>query len=211
MLSYGNADELSFPPKNWHDFHPLNRFFLPLSRFSRYRAMSSCRLPQTLRQREFEVRIKEAGTRMAKRLGISRRKFLQTAAGMATAFLAMNDTYGPIFGVSRAEAQTPEEADARAKKLSGQFIMDMHTHFLRPGTRLAGFINARKAVGKAGWNPELVDKEQTLDDLMFINYIKEIYLDSDTKVACISGAPSEIPEDWRNWWKRCSTRYWRRR
>jgi hypothetical protein len=45
-------------------------------------------LPQTPRQREFEIRIKEAGTRMAKRLGISRRKFLQTAAGMATAFLA---------------------------------------------------------------------------------------------------------------------------
>ena len=31
---------------------------------------------------------------------------------------------------------------------------------------------------------------------MFQNYIKEIYLDSDTKVACISGAPSELPEDW---------------
>lgn len=29
---------------------------------------------------------------------------------------------------------------------------------------------------------------------MFQNYIKEIYLDSDTKVACISGAPSE---NWR--------------
>ncbi|MEO8992376.1 MAG: hypothetical protein ABI284_05235, partial [Nitrosospira sp.] len=41
--------------------------------------------PQTSQQREFEVRIKEAGTKMAKRLGISRRKFLQTAAGMATA------------------------------------------------------------------------------------------------------------------------------
>jgi uncharacterized protein len=153
-------------------------------------------VPQTPRQREFEVRIKEISMQTAKRLGISRRKFLQTAAGMAAAFLAMNDTYGPIFGVSRAEAQTPEEADERAKGLSGQFIMDMHTHFLRPGTRLTNFIKARKAVGKAGWNPELVDKEQTLDDLMFMNYIKEIYLDSDTKVACISGAPSEIPEDW---------------
>lgn len=72
--------------------------------------------PQTPRQREFEVRIKEAGTRMAKRLGISRRKFLQTAAGMATAFLAMNDTYGPIFGVSRAETQTSELAYGYALK-----------------------------------------------------------------------------------------------
>jgi len=74
--------------------------------------------------------------------------------------------------------------------------MDMHTHFLRPGTRIMGFVAQRAAVGKAGWNPALAVKEQTIDDLMFANYIKEMYLDSDTKIACISGAPSEIPEDW---------------
>ena len=152
--------------------------------------------PQTARQREFEARTREMGAAAARRLGMSRRRFFQTAAGMATAFVAMNDTYGPLFGVSRAEAATPELADERAKRLAGQFIMDMHTHFLRPGTRIKGFINQRAAVGKAGWNPALRGKEQTIDDLMFQNYIKEIYLDSDTKVALISGAPSEIPEDW---------------
>jgi predicted TIM-barrel fold metal-dependent hydrolase len=152
--------------------------------------------PQTRKQREFEQRVKQMGAQTARRLGMSRRRFFQTAAGMATAFLAMNDTYGPLFGVSRAEAQTPEQANERAAKLSGQFIMDMHTHFLRPGTRLQSFVNQRNAVGQAGWNPGLANKEQTIDDLMFTNYIKEIYLDSDTKVACISGAPSEVPEDW---------------
>ena len=39
-------------------------------------------------------------------------------------------------------------------------------------------------------------KPQTIDDLKFANYFKEIFLDSDTKVACISGAPSDVPEDW---------------
>src|SRR5262245_19078415 len=152
--------------------------------------------PQTAKQREFECRVKELGMRSARRLGMSRRRFFQTAAGMATAFLAMNDTYGPLYGVSRAEAAEPERADDRAKKLSDQFIMDMHTHFLRPGTRIMTFVNQRNAVGKAGWNPALGGKEQTIDDLMFTNYIKEVYLDSDTKIACISGAPSEVPEDW---------------
>ena len=147
-------------------------------------------------QRQFELRIKQLGSDMAKKLGISRRKFFQTPAGMASAFLAMNQTFTPVFGVSAAEAATPELANERAKALSGQFIMDMHTHFLRPGTRMTGFVAQRAAVGKAGWNPGLAGKEQTLEDLMFQNYIKEIYLDSDTKVACISGAPSEIPEDW---------------
>jgi hypothetical protein len=50
--------------------------------------------------------------------------------------------------------------------------MDMHTHFLRPGTRIKTFINQRNAVGKAGWNPALKDKEQTIDDLMFQNYLE---------------------------------------
>lgn len=153
-------------------------------------------LPQTPRQREYEARVKEIGMTIAKHLGISRRAFFRTASGMAAAFVAMNDTYGSMFGVSRAEASTPEQADERAKKYSNQFIMDMHTHFLRPGTKIMSFVNQRKAVGKAGWNPALGEKEQTIEDLMFQNYIKEIYLDSDTKVACISGAPSEKPEDW---------------
>ncbi|MEO8133026.1 MAG: amidohydrolase family protein, partial [Betaproteobacteria bacterium] len=142
------------------------------------------------------TRVKALGNELSQRLGISRRRFFQTSSGMAAAFLAMNDTFGPLFGVTRAEAQTPDQANARAKALSGQFIMDMHTHYLRPGTKIMNFVNQRKAVGKAGWNPALGEKEQTIEDLMFQNYIKEIYLDSDTKVACISGAPSEVPEDW---------------
>jgi uncharacterized protein len=152
--------------------------------------------PQSQRQRQFEARVQQLGSELAKKQGLSRRRFFQTPAGMAAAFLAMNETFGPLFGVSRAEAATPEQANERSAKLSGQFIMDMHTHFLRPGTRIMGFVAQRNAVGKAGWNPALGEKEQTIEDLMFQNYIKEIYLDSDTKVACISGAPSEVPEDW---------------
>jgi len=128
---------------------------------------------QTARQAQFEARVKESGARMARRLGISRRRFFQSAAGMAAAFLAMNDTYGPLYAVSRAEAAEPERADERARALSGQFIMDMHTHFLRPGTKITTFVNQRNAVGKAGWNPALKGKEQTIDDLMFANYLKE--------------------------------------
>ena len=74
--------------------------------------------------------------------------------------------------------------------------MDMHTHFLRDDTRLENFVRARETVGKAGWNPALVGKPQTLEDLKFANYVKEIFLDSDTKVAGLSGAPSDVPQDW---------------
>jgi len=152
--------------------------------------------PQSEKQREFEARVKDIGDQLARRHNMTRRRFFKTAAGMAAAFLAMNDTYGPLFGVSTAEAAEPERANERAARLSGQFIMDMHTHFLRDDTRLEGFVRAREAVGKAGWNPLLRGKEQTIEDLKFANYLKEIYLDSDTKVACISGSPSEEPRDW---------------
>lgn len=152
--------------------------------------------PQSARQREFESRIKAIGAELARHQGMSRRAFFKTASGMAAAFVAMNDTFGPMYMVSRAEAQTPDMANARAAALKGQFIMDMHTHFLRDDTRLVGFVRSREAVGRAGWNPALAGKEQTLEDLKFANYFKEIYLDSDTKVALISGSGSEEPRDW---------------
>ena len=152
--------------------------------------------PQTEKQREFEARIKEFGGELARRQGMSRRAFFKTAAGMAAAFVAMNETYGRLYDASRAEAAIPEMAGERAKALSNQFVMDMHTHFLRDDTRITNFVRQREAVGKAGWNPALQGKPQTIEDLKFANYFKEVFLDSDTKVACISGSASEDPRDW---------------
>ena len=152
-------------------------------------------VPQTPAQRQVEARLKGLGDELARHQGLSRRQFFRTAAGMAAAFVAMNEVYGPLFGVSTAEAATPEMADARARALAGQFVFDGHTHFLRDDTRLTGFVRMREAVGQSGWNPKL-QGPQTLKDLQFDNYMKEIFLDSDTKFALISSAPSEIPQDW---------------
>src|SRR5262249_33262203 len=145
---------------------------------------------------EVGARLRLGGDDPARPQAIPRRQFFKTAAGMAAAFVAMNDVYGPLFGVSRAEAATPEMADERANKLAGQFIFDGHTHFLRDDTQIETFVRMREAVGKAGWNPDLVGKPQTIADLKFDNYMKEIFLDSDTKIAIISSAPSDIPADW---------------
>jgi len=153
-------------------------------------------IPQTERQKKAEARMNTLADEWGQRNGLSRRRFFQTAAGMATAFVAMNEVYGPLFGATPAEARSVDLAQARADGLKDQFIMDVHTHFLRDDTRLAGFARMREAVGKAGWNPALAGKPQTVDDLKYPNWFKEIYLDSDTKVALISGAPSEEPRDW---------------
>ena len=86
---------------------------------------------------------------------------------MAAAFVAMNEVYGPLFEVSRAEAQDKDRADARAKAFASQFVMDTHTHFLRDDTKILTFVRQREAVGKQGWNPGLVEKPQTIEDLKF--------------------------------------------
>jgi uncharacterized protein len=153
-------------------------------------------IPQTPAQRLVEARIKDLADEIGPRQNLSRRGFLASASGMAAAFLAMNEVHGPVFGVTRAEAQEPDRAAARAASLRDQFIMDVHTHFLREDTRLMGFVEMRKAVGRAGWNPALNPQEQTIDSLMYANWFKEVFLDSDTKVALISGAPSDEPQDW---------------
>ena len=97
----------------------------------------------------------------------------------------MNQVYAknsqPFYEVLKNEPNNLDIAQARADGLKSQFIMDMHTHFLREGTPITAFVAQREAVGKAGWNPTLVGKPQTIEDLMFPNYVKEIFLDSDTK------------------------------
>jgi len=152
--------------------------------------------PQNTKQREVEARLLMMADIIGQKAGLSRRRFFQTASGMAAAFVAMNEVYGALFDATTAEAATSDQAQARAISLQDQFIMDMHTHFLRDDTRLTGFVAMRTAVGRAGWNKTLIDKEQTIEDLKFENYKKEMFLDSDTKIALISSAPSEIPQDW---------------
>jgi predicted TIM-barrel fold metal-dependent hydrolase len=160
--------------------------------------------PQTSAQREVEARLKDLGTTEAKRHGVSRRRFFQSAAGMAASYLVMNQVYGRLFSVARAETTTPELAQARADALKGQMILDAHTHFIRDDPapfvadtkRVGGLMWQRTLSARAGWNPDMKNKEQTIEDLKFDNFMKEIYLDSDTKLALLTNAPSTDPADW---------------
>src|SRR5882724_2613068 len=74
-------------------------------------------IPQTPAQREVEARLKALADELASRQGMTRRQFFRTAAGMAAAFVAMNEVYGPLFDAALAEAATPEWAAARSHEL----------------------------------------------------------------------------------------------
>ena len=88
-------------------------------------------LPQTDKQKQVEGRIKELADQYAHKLNMDRRSFLKTSSGMAVAFLAMNEVFGPVWNVSEAEAADTDVSDARAMALKKQFIFDDQTHFVR--------------------------------------------------------------------------------
>jgi predicted TIM-barrel fold metal-dependent hydrolase len=144
-------------------------------------------LPQTTEQRRVEARIRALAEELAPKHGMSRRRFLASSAGMAAAFIAMNDVFGPVFGVSRAEAATPGMADARAGALAGQFVLDCQTHFVREDYSFERILGLAR-FAKKNWNPALTG-EGSLARFKFENYVKEIFVDSDTKVALLTGAP----------------------
>src|SRR5919109_3861443 len=148
-------------------------------------------LPQTRDQRRVEARITQLADELSPRHGLSRRAFLASSAGMAAAFLAMNDVFGPVFEVSRAEAQQPGVAAQRAGALAGQFIVDVQTHFVRDDFKQADLLDLAK-YAKKNWNPALTG-ENDLARFKFENYVREVFVDSDTKVALLSGAPFDDP------------------
>jgi hypothetical protein len=154
-------------------------------------------LPQTHRQRQFEERLKDLSEASARKLGMDRRQFLRTTCGMAAAFVALNDVFGPIFDVSSAEAAQPEAAAQRANGLAGQFILDDQVHFVRDDYKVEDILGLAKYAG-AHWNSSLLKDSYglSLDRYKFDNFLKEIYLDSDTKVALLSGAPFDNPAAW---------------
>ncbi len=153
-------------------------------------------LPQTENQKKVEFLIKEMADKEAKRHNMSRRQFLATSAGMATAFVAMNQVYGTVFEVDEAEAKNLDAAGDRKAKYKGQFIFDDQTHFIRDDFKEEGLTGLTKWAEGAGVNPNIGNIPTTLARYKMDNYLKEIFLDSDTSVALLSGAPFDDP----NWW-----------
>src|SRR5579859_6217954 len=106
-------------------------------------------LPQTAAQREVESRILSAAGLMAPRLGLTRRDFLRTSGGMATAFLAMNAVFGRFFDVTEAEAAETGARIARAG--DAPFIFDVQLHYVGAAYDPTDAEAARKgAVSKGG-------------------------------------------------------------
>jgi len=141
-------------------------------------------LPQTPDQAKVEARINELATKYTQKLDVNRRDFMRSTGGMAAAFLAMNEVFGPVFKVAEAEVVDGEAyAEMWPKK---EFIFDAQTHHVKDS--ITGPMMFRKMTGKAGLNPDLNGITEGKDTLHRANFVKEIFFDSDTVMAIMTGA-----------------------
>jgi uncharacterized protein len=85
---------------------------------------------QTEDQKHVEFRIKEMAGEAAKRLGKPLGQFLATTGGLAVAFIAMNEVYGKMFDVDKAEVYEPAAAAERGIPRD-VFVFDDQTHMIR--------------------------------------------------------------------------------
>ncbi|WP_286694331.1 MULTISPECIES: amidohydrolase family protein [Spongiibacter] len=147
-------------------------------------------MPRTNAQRQVEGLIHKMADEQGKKMGLSRRDFLRSSSGMAASFLAMNTVYGSLFNVSAAEAAELDRAEERRKRLSKQFIFDDQVHFVHEDFDTPFMLDYADYAAEH-WNPHMFDDiGLTLDRYRFDNFIKEVFIDSDTKVCLVSSAPT---------------------
>jgi len=148
-------------------------------------------MPQTEDQKRVELQIESLADEYGRPQGMNRRDFLRSASGMAAAFLAMNQVYGDVFDVSTAEAADFGAAADRKARTRGQRIFDDQTHFNRDDLRNPEPIDVGRFAAKH-WNPDMVDDMGIIHErFQFENYLKEVFLDSETDVALLSTVPFE--------------------
>ena len=151
-------------------------------------------LPQTPAQRAVEDRILAEAARLAPKLRLGRREFLRRSGGMATSLLAMNAVFGRFFDVLPVEA-----ADSAAfKERSGPayFIFDVQLHYVSAkydGAFKGALLGLRR--GSRRLNPKLASDRGTMEDLSWANFVKEVFLDSETDIGLISTPPGPYPQE----------------
>ncbi len=162
-------------------------------------------LPQTRNQAWVEQAVAQLSGRVAKRLGVTRRDFLKTSGGMAASFLVMNSVFGRFFDVFDTELFEPS---AFAEQQGAPFfIFDVQTHYVgsqydptdaeshRDGAVSKQALLSLRRVRESGLNPKLSGDQGTIDDLSWKNFVKEVFLDSDTTIGLISTPPGPYQQE----------------
>jgi len=145
----------------------------------------------------------EAASVYAKRLGMRRRDFLVSACGAASTLLAFNAAHaalgkaGGFFHIEPEAALDREIAQARVGG-RGEFIFDVQGHFVDP----TGAWTKTAPADAFKWSPKtacaLAAKPGRLSHLNCLGpdeFVKDVFLDSDTDMMVLSFVPSRRDDE----------------
>jgi hypothetical protein len=122
----------------------------------------------------------------ARRVGLSRRRFLMTACGTATTLACMNQVFarrGLTGGFFDVGPEMELDREAAAHVLTGdEFIFDVQTHHVNPARSSSSFVLGFPQAG--------CGEPNRVQCFSVEHYIKEIFMDSDTKMAVLSAVPA---------------------
>lgn len=144
--------------------------------------------------------------RTAARRGLTRRDFLKTTGGTAAGLLAMNAVFGRFFNIGDIELL--ESAAFAEQQGLPHFIFDVQTHYVgshydptdaeakrKGAVSKQALLSLRRHIRETGLNPKLAGDQGTIDDLSWRNFVKEVFLDSETTVGLISTPPGPYPQE----------------
>ncbi len=128
----------------------------------------------------------------ARKLGITRRRFVESACGSALALWVMNMAYGCTGGLFGADKESTIDDDKACEIISGdEFIFDIQTHHVNPDGRWRQY--------SPGWSSFLRSLPQSycgepdrVDCFSVKHYLREMFVNSDTTVAVLSAVPAEL-------------------
>ena len=168
--------------------------------------------PQTWEQKKCEARIQELAGQAAKKLGISRRRFLASSGGIAAAFAAMNEAHGAEYFKVDDEEMFEDGAHAKNGPPGDLFVLDDQLHTIRSSRVGPGNVLRDIAEGNHSslnptdlsdeldrvnfpWNPAIVGLPNLNSNFHLIQFMKDVYLDSQVTIGILSNNTSAgIPD-----------------
>ena len=168
--------------------------------------------PQTDEQKQVERRILEISDVAARRLGMSRRQFLAGSGGFAVSFLAMNEAHGAEFFKVSKEEVYERGAHGMHGPPSDLFVFDDQLHTIRSSTHFDNLslraiaqgvhsaLNPTDLPDELGgintpWNPALAGIPNTSTDFQLVQFVKDVYLDSQVTIGVLSNNTSAAVPD----------------
>jgi predicted TIM-barrel fold metal-dependent hydrolase len=170
--------------------------------------------PTTARERAIMRLQDEEAEAVRRKLGLSRRQFVRTAAAYAVGLWAIDQLSAGRFGRYASAAGPPTACDlefpgAQLNNLPGEFIFDVQSHHMESdgAWRMnnpywnAAAIGVFEQAGPGGGLPRAEPDGQTyffgkggeidpIENLSRYHYLKEVFLDSATVTAVLSAVPS---------------------